>query len=112
MLNQAMRVHFCGDELTGFSLFLGNEDSEGCECEEFGNTDCCMDLVIKAEVSNPQIPLKNIELPVKKSISVVLFHYYTFNDLMGNIVLNGHYFEFKPPPQPTNDLSLFQVFRL
>ncbi len=62
VLQSGLKVHYCGDELTGIDFFNGLIHSEDCDCADEGEESCCADLVIKA----PQLPQLVFQKPLQQ----------------------------------------------
>lgn len=74
----SIRSHFCGDELNSIHIFSHNNDGDPCDCVEFGSTDCCSDVIIKAPLAGAQMQCKLLSTPKPFTSGVyLLFAHFT-----------------------------------
>lgn len=70
----SIRSHFCGDELSSIHIFSHNNEVDPCDCVEFGSTDCCSDVLIKAPLAGAQMQCKLLSTPKPLASSFYLLY--------------------------------------
>ena len=114
VIQSGLKVHYCGDELTGIDFFHGLIHSEDCDCAEEGEESCCADLVIQA----PQLPQLVLQKPVEHikvfQFSTLLFPLVRTEIQFENTkVLNAYLPEGRPPIlYQLSCLAALGVFRI
>ncbi|OYU97012.1 MAG: hypothetical protein CFE21_01610 [Bacteroidetes bacterium B1(2017)] len=111
-LNQSLKIHFCGNELTGFSWNAGVLESDNCECADVGSTDCCTDLIVKSDLKDLQVQPRLLELPKAVSFSLIILPYTFFRFEPIDANAQNAYASKAPPPKLAIELSSLQVFRI
>lgn len=111
-LNQSLKIHFCGNELTGFSWNASVLESDNCECAEVGSTDCCKDLIVKSDFKDLQIQTRILELQKAVSFSFIVLPYnlFRFEPIVAKV--QNAFGSKAPPPKLPIELSNLQVFRI
>ena len=108
--NLKANLHFCGDVLTQFGF--GEHETEPCDCAEMSSMDCCEDVVIKTQNSNPALIS---EIQIKHfTIDLMVFAYTTKLNLFKESFcyslneLNHHFIRKRLAPE----CALLSVFRI
>jgi len=114
VLQAGIKVHYCGNELTGIDFFNGLIHTEDCDCAEEGEESCCTDLVIQAPDATNLVHQKVNQSTHPRQFSIIFYPLVrteTSFAFAGQKDLNQLGKHCLAPPQQT-DLAFISVFRI